>query len=86
MSGPRRATAAELRDIAEVFSSHEKRLDMGDAKLSEHDRSFAQVYQELTTIRNEVLILRDAMSEYCNNVIRKVDDALRRARLDADTG
>ncbi len=86
MSQPARATAAELRDIAEVFSLHERRLDQGDAKLHQHDRTFADVYQELTTLRNEILILRDGVAEYCNRTAKKFDDALRKLRLDADTG
>ncbi len=86
MTQPARASAAELRDIAELFALHERRLDQGDAKLHEHDRSFAEVYQELTTLRNEIIILRDGVSEYCNRTAAKFDAALKKLRLDADTG
>jgi len=79
-------SSSELRDIVQVLGSHESRLDAGDRKLSEHDRAFAAVHQELTTVRNEILIMRDAVSEYCNRCVAKVDEALRRARLDKDTG
>ncbi len=77
-------SASELRDIALALHQHERRLDMGDAKFHGYDKKFAEVYQELTTVKNEVIIMRDAVSEYCNRVVRQVDDALRRAGLDRD--
>jgi len=68
VSIPTRASAAELRDIALVLDSHEGRLDEGDEKFSEYDRAFATTHQEIETLKNEVIILRDGMSAYCNRV------------------
>lgn len=71
-----RTSAAELREIAEIFAAHEQRLDDGDEKLHEHDEHFARTYQEIETLKNEVLILRDGMSAYCDRVIGCFDRAL----------
>jgi hypothetical protein len=88
---------SELRDIALIFAAHEERLDAGDEKFHSQDKAIgelhkrvddvkADVTQELTTIKNQMIIMREAVSEYCRRTEDAVDAAIRRARLDKDTG
>lgn len=53
-------------------------MRQGDRKMAEFEKALAASHDEIVSLKNEIIILRDGMSSYCNRVVQRLEHTLKR--------